>query len=447
MNSIRRSHRRGRASWLPGSLVAGSLLLGFAPLVASAAAPPPTPAPMPTTFFGVPLPSGLPSAIPQLPYWSPQRVLVLPSGTDPINMQILAQILGGKAAGGCGANEVAPGEYVKLDCRPYGQVLAAVRDVFDPAKLDLLSRGQLHVTPQAPVPAPLGREGLPTDVDHRTLGLEGPVKDQGLVGNCSAFSLSSVMDNAILRQHRADVIAPEHLWAHYGNSDMGAAGDTNLNKPIALNQTWPYSAKQACELVRDGADECGQLLNVTPNSAPNDPVLQGQYRQAEQAGLYRVTSIDRVTSKPTINVEAIVALLASGADVWAGFDVDVASWKSTSQVNNVIRDWATPNAGHAVALAGYRQAPGGTGRQFLVHNSWGGRWGDHGFAWVSEAMVRQHLQVAYKVTVLSPGAARTGVQTDDECASGSLVDAVTGACSAACPGGSRRTAGQCLPGR
>ena len=383
-----------KRSWASGSLVCLSVLMAGAPLVLAAPpAAPPAPVPPPTSFFGIPLPTGLPSALPQLPYFSP-------SLNEPINTPLLAQILGAKRAGGCGANEVAPGEYVKLDCHPYAQVLSAVQDVFDPAKLELLSRGMLHVSPQAPVPTPQGgREGMPGDVDHRTQALEGPVKDQGLVGNCSAFSLSSVMDNAVLRMHRSDVIAPEHLWAHYGNSDMGTAGDSNLHKAIALNQTWPYSARQACELVRDPSDECGRLLGVTPGSASSDTVLQTQFRQAEGSGAYRITSIERITQKPSINVDAIATVLATGADVWVGFDVDVSSWKSMAQANGVIRDWGTANAGHAVALAGYRQAPGGGGRQFLVHNSWGGRWGDHGFAWVNEAMVRQHLQVAYRVNV------------------------------------------------
>jgi len=424
-------------------------LLGVVPLAWAG-----PPAPAPTTFFGIPIPSALPSGLPQLPpglippelpYWSPQRVLVLPGSNDPINVQLLGRLLGAKTAG-CGANEVAPGTYAKLDCRPYAQVLGAVRDVFDPAKLELLARGQLHTSPNAPPPGPgpsSGRGGLPAEVDHRTAGLEGPIKDQGLVGNCSAFSLSSVIDNAILRLRKADVISPEHIWSHYGNSDMGSAGDSNLNKALALNRTWPYSAKQACEIERDTADECGQLLGVTPGSAASDPVLQASYHLAEQSGVYRVTSIDRLTHGPAVNVDAIAAVLATGADVWAGFNVDVTSWKSTAHVNGVIRDWTTQNAGHAVALAGYRQAPDGGGRQFLVHNSWGGRWGDHGFAWVSEAMVRQHLQVAYKVTVVDPQAPKTGGQTDDECSAGSLVDATTGQCAASCPSGGRRTAGVC----
>ena len=444
---IRSALSRHPGSWASGVLALSATLLGSVPLVWAG-----PPAPAATTIFGIPVPSGFPQIppglIPQgIPYWSPQGVLVLPYPNDAINVPLLAQILGTKVAG-CGANEVARGEYVKLDCRPYAQVLGAVKDVFDQAKLDLLSRGQLHVTPNTPPPTPGptpqsgGKEGLPATVDHRALGLEGPIKDQGLVGDCSAFSLSSVMDNAILRLHKADVVSPEHLWAHYGNSDMGSAGDSNLNKLIALNQTWPYSAKQACEIERDANDECGQLLGVTPGTAASDAVLQASYRLAEGSGLYKVTSIDHITRTPSINVDAIAAVLASGADVWAGFDVDVASWKNAAQVNNVIPDWSTQNAGHAVALAGYRPAPGG-GRQFLVHNSWGGRWGDHGFAWLNEAMLRQHLHVAYKVTVVDPRTPKAGTQTDDECGAGSLVDATTGACAPACPSGARRTAGRC----
>jgi hypothetical protein len=424
-------------------LTASWVVLGAAHLVFAAPTGPAAPAPVPTTLFGVP--------IPPLPYWSPQQVLVLPSSADPINMQQLMQILGNPASRQCGPQEVAPGQYVKLDCRPYAQVLSAVHDVFDPAKLALLAQGQLHVTPQTPAPPPSNGqntpEGLPQAIDHRSMQLEGPVKDQGLVGDCSAFSLSSVIDNAILRMHKSDVVSPEHIWAHYGSSDMGSAGDSNVNKPITVNQIWPYSAKQACELDRDSTDECGRLLGVTPNSAASDATLQAQYQRAEASGYYRVTTIERLGQRGNINVDALAALLATGADVWCGFDVDAASWKNTGQVNNVIRDWSATNAGHAVALAGYRPTPGGTGRQFLVHNSWGGAWGDHGFAWVNEAMVRQHMQVAYKVTVIDPRNPTVGVQTDDQCPSGWLVDSSTGQCAQVCPGGSRRAAGQCTARR
>jgi Papain family cysteine protease len=387
------------ARWAPALLTLVATTLAAAPLVWAG---PPTPPPVPTSIFGIPIPSALPSSLPPLPYWSPERVLVLPGSNEPLNVPFLQQLLKAKPEG-CGVTEVAPGQYVKIDCRPYAQMLGAVQEVLDISKLDIFQRGQLPAPPVGPGPAPEpSHGGSTTDSDHRTMGLEGPIKDQGLVGNCSAFSLSSAIDNAILRMHHTDVISPLHIWSHYGNSDMGQAGDSNLNRLLALNQTLPYSAKQACELVRDASDECGRLLGVTPASASSDAALQTALQRAEQSGVYRITSISRFTQRPNINVDAIAAVLSTGQDVWGGFDIDVASWKSTSQVNNVIRDWGSTNAGHAVTLAGYRQAPGGGGRQFLIHNSWGGRWGDHGFAWVNEAMVKQHFQVAYKVTVAEP---------------------------------------------
>ena len=379
--------RRFQSHWrsIAAAVVAGGgVLLGAVPLVW---ATPPAPAPAATTFFGVPIPSSpaeLPPGFPTIRGCRRSRgsrasirlssrtgllctCSCAPRTTEPINMQRLAQILGGKTHG-CGANEVAPGEYVKIDCRPYAQILGAVKDVFDPAKLDLLTHGQLHVDPNvAPVaPGPSQQPGpetaTTTTVDHRTMGLEGPIKDQGLVGNCSAFSLSSVIDNAILRMHKSDVISPEHLWAHYGNSDMGQAGDSNLNKAIALNQTWPYSMKQACEARARPERRMRPAPRGDPRVGGERPDPSGAVpARRSRAGVYRVSSIDRITHGPNANVEAVVAVLATGADVWAGFDVDVASWKTTSQVNNVIRDWPSANGGHAVALAGYRQAPDGNG--------------------------------------------------------------------------------------
>ena len=57
---------------------------------------------------------------------------------------------------------------------------------------------------------------LPDGVDHRNDGTEGPIKDQGQVGSCTSFSLSSAMDNAIRRQNKSDTISSLHIWSHYG---------------------------------------------------------------------------------------------------------------------------------------------------------------------------------------------------------------------------------------
>src|SRR5262249_16827897 len=65
------------------------------------------------------------------------------------------------------------------------------------------------------------------------------------------------------------------------------------------------------------------------------------------------------------------------------------------------------NTGHGVALQGYRQGP--YGREYVFQNSWGTQWGQNGFAWIQENMLRTHLLYAYRVRV-SPASAPAPVQ-------------------------------------
>jgi len=50
--------------------------------------------------------------------------------------------------------------------------------------------------------------------------------------------------------------------------------------------------------------------------------------------------------------------------------------------------------GHAVVIAGYDEDG-----NFLVKNSWGRRWGNRGFIWVSENYAKAAFNESYGVTV------------------------------------------------
>ena len=103
-------------------------------------------------------------------------------------------------------------------------------------------------------------QDVPGTVDHRTQGVEGPIKDQGVVGSCTAFSLSTVMDNAIRRLNKNDATSSLHIWSHYGDPHMTSAAQSNTNRGIALWADYPYSQATACRMMKLADDDCGELL-------------------------------------------------------------------------------------------------------------------------------------------------------------------------------------------
>jgi hypothetical protein len=360
----------------------------------------------------------------------------------------------------CGPRELASGHWIHLDCNVHAPIKSA--KPFTPDKLDLLLQGLLHLDhpiglaslpglPGIPVtggkvvttPAVATQQALaslPDSVDHRRDGTEGPMKDQGQVGACTAFSLSTAMDNAIRRQNGNETTSTLHLWSHYGNPVVQSAGDRNLRKPIAPWDAWPYDERVACELDVSGDHDCGPYSPpVLQGGGAHDAALQAKLKETDAQGQWQVTEYDRIPSDP----DTLAAFLASGSDVWTSMDIGT-TWLSTSGEN--IADWTALNVdgGHAFVLAGYRRVGGQ--RQFLVHNSWGTTWGDRGYAYVSEAMIRAFLKTSYKVVVANKNAPAPTVSdalTDDDCGEDQLVDSVTGQCAKICPDDSRPANGKC----
>jgi hypothetical protein len=242
------------------------------------------------------------------------------ASSDPINVAYV-QKLSVRRPKGCGPREVTPGAWVRLDCHKYKPIVSAhphwsaakarVMKKTIRANLRYLSHlgtfGASHPSGDrqsaAPPPAPVKPDpaGYPELVDHRTSNLEGPIKDQGYVGSCTAFSLSSTMDNMIKKAGTGEVTSPTHIWAHYGYPGMEEAGDGNLNKMITTYAEWPYSGKEACELATDDEEDCGDYYDVRPNTAKDDPKIQANLKKADRIRIRVRAPIrdrDRVPRRP-----------------------------------------------------------------------------------------------------------------------------------------------------
>jgi hypothetical protein len=328
----------------------------------------------------------------------------------------------------CAPKEVAPGTWARFDCGPF-QAMTQVMQYVPFVRFNFL--------PSGPVPAA---------VDHRAEGHEGPVKDQGAVGACTAVSLSTAMDSALRRMGRQDVVSALHLWSRYGVGITGQAGDSNVGKSVAIEQSWPYDPIKACKLSRAPMDTCGVAYGVSSGSEGFDPALKAEHAAADAAGRYRLEAVEALHARPA-NPAEISGVLAGGDDVWISFSVNDEAWMARSLQNGVIPDYETvEDTGHAVVLAGYRTLPNGT-KQFLVHNSWSARWGEGGYGWISEAMVTKYTRAAYRVRVGAGGGgggvtpAAPGVPAvpgvpaapgDSGCQAGQVKDPIFGACI---PGG------------
>jgi hypothetical protein len=384
------------------------------------------------------------------------------SRLDPTNLAHLKQAAAAQVRRCDVPKEVADGVFVHVDCYPYRPVSLAVKHA-TPLKQALMRLGRIRWQPArtlgpvrgtAPIGATAGaapaspgaQAPLPDLVDHRLNGTEGPVKDQGDVGACTAFALSTVMDNSLRRANLNVTTSPEHVWGHYATPTMQDAASGNLNKGITTFEALPYSGRDACELTHDTTDDCGQTYGVVPNTAQADPALEQRLRTADQANGHRAISFEALDVSPP-NIDEIVSVIASGVDVWCGLNIDSSVWVNRQMQSFVIPDWTQPDGGHAVALAGYRKVGGGL--QFLVHNSWGASWGDGGYAWISQAMVQQWMQGAYKVrTDADAGSPSSPLppSTDEDCPGDQVLDTVTNQCAGVCPDQSRPANGQCPSG-
>lgn len=346
-------------------------------------------------------------------YGQQQQPMFLPLPAPilrPVNVPALMALQGRMP---CAPKEVAPGVWATFDCAPFQAVQRA---------LQYIPMIRYNFLPTGPLPAA---------VDHRAEGSEGPVKDQGAVGACTAVSLSTAMDNAVRRMGRQDVVSALHIWSNYGTPVMGRAGDSNVEKSITVEQVWQYDPVKACKLMRSPMDTCTTAYGVSSGSENFDPALKAEHANADANARYRLASLEQLKSKPA-DPNEMSGVLAGGDDIWISFSVNDQAWMSRSLQNGVIPDYdVVEDTGHAVVLAGYRTLPNGT-KQFLIHNSWSTKWGDGGYGWISEAMVSRFTRAAYRVKVGEGGGSAPSLPgtapSSGGCPAGQARDPMFGMC-------------------
>ena len=286
---------------------------------------------------------------------------------------------------------------------------------------------------------------LPQIVDHREEGTEGPTRNQGHAGSCTAFALAAAMDHALSRREQAPyAVSALHLWSrfHHEHHEKGSSViEANFGLPIASEADWPYDQKLAFawDSRKGGTARSFDGEKVRPHQ-PVDPRLLQAADGKPYARLLHVTHLGTASTLDKMRI------LARGQDLFFSMKINRAAFSEARSAEHVIGSWDpdSPNVGggHAMVLSGYVVQSAGT--YFLMHNSWSEKFGDHGYAWLHEDMLKHGVFVVDAIPVgPTIAGANPPMIPPAACPSGEVPDSATEHCAATCADGSPRFDGAC----
>jgi C1A family cysteine protease len=211
---------------------------------------------------------------------------------------------------------------------------------------------------------------LPAKVDMRSGGIGmPPVLDQGQLGSCASNAASNAL-RRLLRQEKLREWQPSRLYLYWNTRvgvELGAPGDDSgvcirdvckaISKYHACDEMlWPYAIEK---------------FAVSPPLAAY-----------KNAALHKGVAYQYVP----VSVPAVRAVLAAGHPIIAGIQLFESFESQAVAASGVV---PLPGAGekalggHAVLICGYDDVAG----TFLVLNSWGVGWGQHGYFTIPYAYI------------------------------------------------------------
>lgn len=213
---------------------------------------------------------------------------------------------------------------------------------------------------------------LPASVDLRARWWE--IGNQGSTGSCVGWAST----DGVARYH------------------MVKAGKLAQTEHLSTRCTW-MAAKETDEFVQHPEtfiEEAGTSLKAAMDflkkygSVPDALLpfhLTDTMYQGGETTFYATAATRRIASYFNLRKDfsAWRTWLATHGPFMAALNVD-RTWDNATATHGLL-DTFQPNTvrgGHAVCVVGYR-----TDGRFIIRNSWGAAWGDHGFGYASEAYI------------------------------------------------------------
>jgi C1A family cysteine protease len=207
--------------------------------------------------------------------------------------------------------------------------------------------------------APAARvSALPPSVD--LTGVCPPVYDQGSLGSCTANAIAGALQFDQTKQAQTDVFTPSRLFIYYNERAIEGTVDEDSGATL-----------------RDG------IKSVAKQGAPHEriwPYVIARFRARPSTAAYTDGRRHQAILYQRIprSLDQMQGCLADGYPFVFGFSV-YDSFESPDVAKTGVVPMPGPGeaqlGGHAVVAIGYDTDK----RRFLVRNSWGAKWGRHGY--------------------------------------------------------------------
>lgn len=226
---------------------------------------------------------------------------------------------------------------------------------------------------------------LPTSVDLRKAWWD--IGDQGQTGSCVGWATADGVVRYYMVQAnklaKTEKLSPRYVWMASKETDEYTI------RPESFVEEAGTSLKAAMDVCRKYGVVTVSLLSFDIHTL--------MYTGQENA-FYAAAAQRRITSYFNLrkNFNQWRSWLATKGPILAGLSVD-QTWDNAGATHGNL-DVFLPNTvrgGHAVTVVGYTA----TGR-FIIRNSWGTSWGDHGFGYASASYITGgFFEESYGVTV------------------------------------------------
>lgn len=296
----------------------------------------------------------------------------------------------------------------------------------------VVPRDKLHQDPRV----------LPSIVDHRLEGTEGPVRNQLQAPACTAFATAAALDHALARWGGGNpAVSVMQIWGRYHSPEVVSSLTSNVGQKIGAEQAWPFRSTDAIAWV-----PCNEYTRP-PREGCGRPVDEARLRSLNaSSGLGEFTEIEYIgkSAAPVV----LEAKLAAGQDVMVTIEPPQALVPRGHAGARYIPHYTQSSGagtGHTMLIAGYAHFAHGT--YFLLHNSWGQGWGDAGYAWIHEATLnRWSLDVVAadaEPFLRAVGSRPRRDRAQTSCEQGMVPDSIRASCAPPCPDHSPRHDGVC----